>query len=90
MRKILSSIVIIGLAFSCAKDSKLEKEIAKINIEVNVERFDKLFAQVTPNGLPKLKEDYPFMFSKQYSDSVWIDRINDTLQQLLNKEVGNL
>jgi len=87
MRKLLSAIVIISLALSCNNDSKLEKEIAEIDIKVNIERFDRLFAQVTPNSLPKLKDDYPFMFSKKYNDSLWIARINDTLQQQLNAEV---
>ncbi len=87
MRKILSIIVIISLAFSCKTDSKLEKEIAEIDVTVNVERFDKLFAKATPESLPELKTEYPFMFSKRYNDSVWIHRINDTLQQQLNSEV---
>ncbi|RLD28559.1 MAG: gliding motility lipoprotein GldB [Bacteroidetes bacterium] len=87
MRKIVSVFVFICFVFSCETESKLEKEIAKIDVTVNVERFDKLFARVTPNSLPKLKSDYPFMFSKRYNDSVWIDRINDTLQQQLNAEV---
>lgn len=90
MHKILTGIVIICLAFSCANDSKLEEKISKIDIEIKVERFDKLFARVTPEKLPELKADYPFMFSKIYSDSVWINRINDTLQQQLNFEVEKL
>ena len=88
MQKILSIIVIISLFFSCDKDSKLEKEIAKIDVTVNVERFDKLFAKATPSNLPQLKNDYPFMFSKNYPDSLWVARIKDTLQQQLNNEVA--
>ncbi len=88
MRKVLIIIVLISLVFSCETESKSEKEIAKIDITVNVERFDKLFAEVTPKSLPELKSDYPFMFSKRYNDSVWIARINDTLQQQLNAEVA--
>ena len=88
MQKIFSIIVIISLFFSCEKDSKLEKEIAKIDVTVNVERFDKLFAKATLSSLPQLKNDYPFMFSKNYPDSLWVARINDTLQQQLNTEVA--
>lgn len=89
MRKILSVIVVISLMISCNNESKLEQEIAKIDVTVTIERFDKLFAKTTPNSLPKLKSDYPFMFSKRYNDSIWLDRINDTLQQQLNIEVEN-
>jgi len=87
MHKILRFFVIICFVFSCETESKLEQKIAEIDVTVNVERFDKLFAKVTPNGLPQLKNDYPFMFSKRYNDSIWIARINDTLQQQLNEEV---
>lgn len=87
MRSILSIIVVSGLLLSCNSESKIEKEIAEIDLEVNVERFDRLFAGVTPETLPKLKADYPFMFSRSFNDSIWIARINDTLQQQLNAEV---
>jgi len=33
--------------------------------------------------LPNLKQAYPFLFSKRVSDSVWIYRIKDTLQNEL-------
>lgn len=87
MRKIISFFVIICFVFSCETESKLEQKIAEIDVTVNVERFDKLFAKVTPKSLLQLKSDYPFMFSKRYNDSLWIAKINDTLQQQLNKEV---
>ncbi|MBN4070398.1 gliding motility lipoprotein GldB [Olleya sp. AH-315-F22] len=87
MRKILSVFIIVCFVSSCETESKLEKEIAEIGVTVNVERFDKLFAEVTSNSLPQLKQNYPFMFSKRYNDSVWIARIKDTLQRQLNTEV---
>jgi len=88
MRNILSFLIVTLLLFqACENDSKVESEISKIDINVNVERFDKLFAEASPNDLPKLKADYPFMFSKQYHDSIWIARMNDTLQQQMFSEI---
>lgn len=88
MRNLLSFLVVIFLCFqSCENDSKVEKEIAKIDIDVQVERFEKLFAEASPNDLPKLKAEYPFMFSRQYHDSVWIARMQDTLQQEMFYEI---
>jgi len=82
-------ILIIGLTFvSCNEDSKTEKEIAKIEVDFTVERFDTAFLQATPKDLPKLKQAYPFLFSKRVSDSVWIYRINDSLQDELLTEVN--
>ena len=81
-------IFILGLMLvSCDKDSKVEQEIAAINIDFNVERFDKAFLEAKPNDLPQLKGAYPFLFSKHVPDSIWIHRINDTLQNELLQEV---
>ncbi|WP_418509209.1 gliding motility lipoprotein GldB [Corallibacter sp.] len=71
---------------SCKKESQLEKEIAQIDIDFTVERFDKAFGSATVSDLPKLKSAFPFMFSEKYSDSYWAEKIQDTLQQQLHKE----
>ena len=73
--------------FSCKKESRLKNEITIIDIDVTVERFDVLFANASPNDLPELKQSFPFMFSKRYSDSLWIERMHDTLQRQLFNEV---
>lgn len=85
-------ILIIGslVLVSCDEDSKLEEDISKIEMDFTVERFDKAFASATPTDLPKLKGAYPFLFSKHVPDSVWIYRINDTLQDQLLSEVGKV
>ena len=81
-------LLIVGLMLlSCNEESKVEKEIAKIEIDFTVERFDKVFFEATPKDLPKLKESYPFLFSKHVPDSIWVQRINDTLQHQLLTEV---
>jgi len=87
MKKIILLVSIILIAVSCKKDSELQQNIAKINTDVSVERFDKLFAEVTLEGLPKLKQAYPFMFSEKYSDSFWLAKKADTLQIQLFNEV---
>ncbi len=81
-------LLIFSLALvSCNEDNKLEEEILKIEVDFIVERFDKAYADAKPSDLPKLKQAYPFLFSKHVPDSVWIDRINDTLQNQLLQEV---
>ena len=78
------------IATSCKKDNALEHEIAKINTDVQIERFDQLFAQVNINKLRHLKKAYPFMFSARYSDSLWIAKTKDTLQIQLFQEVDKV
>jgi len=76
------------LTLSCKPDNKLEKEISKVDVSLSFERFDKMFAITNASNLQKLKSDYPFMFPKQFHDSVWIAKIKDTLQQELNAQAA--
>lgn len=81
-------ILLLAIVFtSCDNESKLEKDIAAIDIDVTIERFDRLFANANEATLPELKQAYPFLFPKRFNDSVWINRMQDTLQQQLNNEV---
>lgn len=89
MRQRIFILIIFGLFFgSCDKDSKVENEIAKIEANFKIERFDKAFFNAGPEDLPNLKQVYPFLFSKHVPDSVWIYRMKDTLQGELLSEVN--
>ena len=76
--------------FSCQNSSKVEKEISKIDVDLTIERFDRLFADANPYDLPALKQNYPFLFPKMYADSVWINRMSDSIQKLQNKAVDSV
>jgi gliding motility-associated lipoprotein GldB len=87
MKKIGYVVIVLMGFFSCKNENQLENEIASINVEVKVERFDLAFAHAKPNDLSKLKETFPFLFSKRIPDSIWIEQMTDTLQQQLYSEV---
>ncbi len=81
-------LVVLGvLFFSCNNESKVEAEIEKIPMDFEIIRFDKEFANATPANLSKLKAEYPAFFPKQYSDSIWLEKLTDTLQDQLEDEV---
>ena len=80
-------VLTLFLVFACNEDSKQREEIDKINIEFKVERFDQKFANAVPEDLPQLKRDYPFLFPAQYPDSVWVNKMQDSIQLELNTEV---
>ena len=84
-----SVLVLLGLVlFSCNnKGSKVEMEIEKIPMNVEIIRFDKAFASGTPADLSRLKREFPAFFPKQYPDSIWIEKLTDTLQDQLETEV---
>jgi gliding motility-associated lipoprotein GldB len=95
MNRFPAIFLFISLVFvSCNSESKLEKTISDIDIDLVVERFDQAFTNASIDDLPNLKATYPFMFSKRFHDSIWVNRMKDTLQIALSNEVekahGNL
>lgn len=86
----LFHLALILLTFlSCNEENSAEKEIAQIGTDIQIERFDKLFATADSSSLPELKQAYPFMFSKKFKDSFWIAKMKDTLQLQLYQQVKN-
>ena len=70
-KKILFSGSFFGLflllVFSlsaCKEDSQLEQEIAAIPVHLKVDRFDLKLGQATPESLPKLMNEYPYLYFK--------------------------
>ncbi|NNF86519.1 MAG: gliding motility lipoprotein GldB [Winogradskyella sp.] len=88
MKKFLFLSLIVFSFWSCNDDSAVEKEIANIKIDCKIERFDRQFANASPNDLKSLKFSYPFLFSKSVPDSIWIMRMQDSLQNQLFNEVA--
>ena len=79
----LATILLIG----CTSKSKVEQEIAAIPVDFEMIRFDKVFAGATAADLPHLKAQYPLFFPKRFDDSIWEQRMVDTLQLGLNEAV---
>ena len=88
MKRLLFLATLLIIFISCGKENKIEKEIAKVDIDISIERFDKLFLEAVTSDFPNLKKTYPFMFSKEDTDSTLIAIKNDTLQQQLREEVN--
>ncbi len=88
MKNVILLFGIILIVISCKKNSELQESIAKINTDISVERFDRLFAEASLPDLKNLKKAYPFMFPKKYSDSFWLAKKTDTLQVQLFNEVN--
>lgn len=78
------------ITVSCRDDSQLEKEIASINTDIKVERFDRYAAQASLSDFSKLRQAYPFMFSENETDSSWVETKKDTFQIQLFTEVDKI
>ena len=83
MKYSITSLLIISLLFSCKKNVKIPKDIADIPLTLDVVRFDREFAQTRPADLELLKNKYPFFFPEEVPDSVWLVKLEDTLQRQL-------
>ena len=91
MKRYIFLVLMASLFFwSCKEEDKIAKEIDAIVVEVQVSRFDREFANAKPNDIPKLKQTYPYLFPEQYTDSVWVAKLTDTLQVEILKEVDSV
>lgn len=85
------TLLFIGIfLLSCDNKSDAEKEIEKIPMSVQIIRFDKEFAEATAADLPRLKAEYPDFFPAEYNDSIWVEKLSDTLQNQLETEIFKL
>jgi hypothetical protein len=73
--------LIIFLTFSC-------NNVNTPKVEVEIERFEDIFFKSNANNLYEVKENFSFLFPPQYEDQIWIDRLNDTIQNQLYNEVN--
>ena len=89
MQKAIFLVLVPIIIFcSCNRNDKLAEEVAKINVDVKVNRFDREFAEAKPTDIPSLKEKYPYLFPANYPDSIWAAKLQDTLQLEVMDEVG--
>lgn len=77
--------IVIGFAvmlmLGCGKDSRKEQAIGAMPVSCTVQRFDREFAQATPDDLPHLKKAYPYLFPAQFPDSAWVATMRDSFQR---------
>ncbi len=88
-RRPIFTIFIVSLLFlACNDGDKVEDEISKIKLDVQISRFDREFADAKVADLPNLKNQYPYLFPAQYPDSIWVAKLKDSIQIELFREVG--
>ena len=83
-----SFFLMILVLDGCKETDKAEEEIAKISVDFQVSRFDREFANASANDIPQLKKKYPYLFPEQFPDSIWVNKLSDTIQIELSDEVN--
>lgn len=85
-----TSLILVFFLFfnACQDEFTNESDVESISVSISFDRFDLNFYDQPSEVIPELKKKYPFLFPKQFSDSVWINRQKDSLQLLLQSEVN--
>lgn len=90
MRFFFTVLIILCLFFSCSDKNITKVDVSKINVNFSVKRFDVDFYNATKESLPKVKEKYPYLFPKEFTDSLSIAKINDKQEQELFVETQKI
>ena len=83
-------VVLILFLSACSDRNAVEAEIDSIPVKIDIDRFDLKFYDANPQEYAKLKKTYPYLFPKQYPDSVWVKRQRDSIQTLLHAEIKDV
>lgn len=75
------------MIFACDNDPKIPEAIDAQEVNLKVDRFERKFANASVSDLENLKNNYPYLFSSRIADSIWIERMQDSVQIEINKEV---
>jgi len=76
--------------FSCQEKNPLDIDVSQIDTHVNFIRFDQDFYGNSPDKLPEIKQKYPYLFPPRTPDSIWIDKMQDSLLLELKKQVDSV
>ena len=88
MKKIPFVLIVLTLMiYACQDDKGINPNIKAIDVEIDIIRFDSIFAKAEPQDLNAIQSNYPFMFKNDIPDSLWLLKMNDTLQQEIQSEV---
>ncbi|NQY28052.1 MAG: gliding motility lipoprotein GldB [Flavobacteriaceae bacterium] len=77
---------------SCDKTYETPDEIAEIEMEVRVKRFDQDFYNIKDNSFEKLKKEYPYFVPRNIAnvDSLWGAKRSDTIEIELLEESSKI
>jgi gliding motility-associated lipoprotein GldB len=89
MKKYIVVLALSLLIFSCKNENALEEKVAAVKVDkIDIIRFDNLFYDSKPADLPKLKQQYPYLFPVGNPDTVWTNKLSSPLLQELHREVN--
>ena len=76
MKKLIFSLFVSVLFFSCTKKNTKQIDVSNIEVAFDIDRFDQKFYTADSTDLPTLKNEYPYLFPPQNLDTVWYSKMN--------------
>lgn len=83
-------VFLVVFIMACKRENRIEQEIAALQVETRLSRFEQLFASAGAERLPELKNDFPYLFPVQYPDSLWLLKMQDSLFLELKGQVDSV
>ena len=90
MAKYISLLLLLTIVLACGSKNEELIDVSSVQVALTIDRFDVDFYTSTARTLPKTKEKYPFFFTSNDPDSVWINKINDADERALFVETQKL
>ncbi|WP_165733759.1 gliding motility lipoprotein GldB [Polaribacter sp. 20A6] len=90
MRFYFMILMVLCVFFSCSDKKNTQIDVSTVNIDFTTKRYEVDFYNSTANTLPALKNKYPYLFPKSFSDSLAISKIADKDEQELFLETQKL
>ncbi|MGJ8762309.1 MAG: gliding motility lipoprotein GldB [Polaribacter sp.] len=90
MRFYFMILMVLCVFFSCSDKKNTQIDVSTVNIDFTTKRYEVDFYNSTVNTLPALKNKYPYLFPKSFSDSLAILKIADKDEQELFLETQKL
>lgn len=87
MKKYLTGVFMVLVLIACKKEDKVAKEVDRIPVKVEIERFDKVFYESPVSDFPKIKREFYYFFPAGNPDSVWTNKMQNPLYRELYAEV---
>ena len=89
-KKLFYFLISIFCYISCDNSSKLENKIQAFPLNLKIDRFDKKFMNITKEKFSDFKSKYQFLFSNNFTDSMYLDRIEDSIQKEIQSSIDSV
>jgi gliding motility-associated lipoprotein GldB len=90
MRFFIIVFLILFSFFSCKSDNIQAVDVSNIDVQFSIKRYEVDFYKESKDNLPFLKNKYPYLFPKSFSDSLAIAKMEDKEELELFNETQRL